>query len=56
MLELSATVARTLWRLEVRQMPGDTTGEGRDSLGWGRRDPKHYMMEDATGWSENEPT
>ena len=46
-LELTATIARTLWRFEVRQMPGDTTGEGRDSLGWGRRSSKHYLMGDA---------
>ena len=47
LLELLTTIARTLWRLDVRAAPGDTLGEGREELGWGRRDPKQYQLVDA---------
>ena len=47
LLELLTTIGRTLWRLDVRAAPGDTLGEGREELGWGRRDPKQYQLTDA---------
>ena len=46
MLELLMTVARTLFRLEVRAEPGSTLGEGRPELGWGRRERKHFQLLD----------
>lgn len=46
MAELLITIGRTLWRFNVRNAPGNTLGEGSPSLGWGRRDPKQYMLQD----------
>ncbi|KAL8965293.1 MAG: hypothetical protein Q9197_006583 [Variospora fuerteventurae] len=46
-LELLTTIARTLHRLDVRAEPGSTLGEGAPDLGWGRRDRKHFQLEDA---------
>ena len=46
MAELLITIGRTLWRFDVRNTPGTTLGEGHPSLGWGRRDPKQYMIQD----------
>lgn len=46
-LELLITIARTLYRLDVRAEPGSTLGEGRPELGWGRRDRKQFQMDDA---------
>lgn len=37
MLELTVTIARTLYRMDVRALPGDTLGEGAREPGWGRR-------------------
>lgn len=42
LLELFITVARTLYRMDVRALPGDTLGECRPELGWGQRDRKTY--------------
>ena len=46
-LELLLTVARTLFRLDVRAAPGSTLGEGNPSLGWGRRDRNDFQLFDA---------
>lgn len=35
--ELSVCIARVLFLYDVRLAPGDTTGEGRPELSWGRR-------------------
>ena len=47
MLELLTTIARTLYRFNVRAEPGSTLGEGRPELGWGRRDRKQFQLDDA---------
>lgn len=47
MQQLSMTVARTLWRMDVRLAPGEEIGAGRPELGWGRRDPNTYQLDDA---------
>jgi cytochrome P450 len=47
MLQLCIIVARTLWRFDIRQTPGQTLGQGHPSLGWGRRNPNHYQVTDA---------
>lgn len=46
-LQVSLAIARTLWRLELQAVPGQTLGQGSRSLGWGRHDPRHYQMDDA---------
>ncbi|KAF2691172.1 cytochrome P450 [Lentithecium fluviatile CBS 122367] len=46
-LSLSMTIARTLWRFDVRAAPGERLGERRPELGWGRRDRNTYMLRDA---------
>ena len=46
MLELLTTIARTLYRLDVRAEPGSTLGEGSPELGWGRRERKHFQLYD----------
>jgi cytochrome P450 len=45
-LELLLVCARTVWRMDIRLAPGDTTGEGRPELGWGQRNPNHYIVKD----------
>ena len=47
MLELLTTIARKLYRLDVRAEPGSTLGEGRPDLGWGRRDRKQFQVDAA---------
>lgn len=47
MLELLTTIARTLYRLDVRAEPGSTLGEGSPELGWGRRERKHFQLYDS---------
>ena len=47
MQELLITIGRTLWRLDVRNAPGATKGEGRPELGWGSRDRNQYMVVDS---------
>ena len=47
MLELLTTIARTLYRLDMRAAPGSTLGEGSPELGWGRRERKHFQLYDA---------
>ena len=46
MLELLMTVARTLFRLDIRAEPGSTLGEGHPGLGWGRRERKQFQLFD----------
>lgn len=47
MAELMITVARTLYRLDVRRAPGSMIGSGKPALGWGARDPNQYQLIDA---------
>ena len=47
MLELLTTIARTLYRLDVKAAHGLTLGEGDPELGWGRRDRKQFQLYDA---------
>ena len=46
-LELLTTVARTLYRFDVRSEPGSTLGEGSLELGWGRREKKAFQLYDS---------
>ena len=46
-LELLMTIARTLYRFDVRAEPGSTLGEGSPELGWGRRDRRQFQLDDA---------
>lgn len=46
-LELLLTIARTLFRLDVRAAPGSTLGEGNPNLGWGQRNRNEYQLFDA---------
>ena len=55
MLELLMTIARTLYRFDVRAEPGSTLGEGSPELGWGRRDRKQFQMDDAFVGIRNGP-
>jgi cytochrome P450 len=47
MIQLCMIIGRTLWRYDVRQAPGQCVGEGHHDLGWGRRNPNHFMLRDA---------
>jgi cytochrome P450 len=46
-LELLITVARTLYRIDVRIPQGNFLGGGAPELGWGRRDKNVYQLQDA---------
>ncbi|OJJ72072.1 hypothetical protein ASPBRDRAFT_153044 [Aspergillus brasiliensis CBS 101740] len=46
LLELYVTVARTLWQYEARLLPGDTTGAGSKTEGWGKKDPNTFYIKD----------
>jgi cytochrome P450 len=46
-LELTVAIARTLYRMDVRALPGDTLGEGAPELGWGRRTRNVFQQKDA---------
>lgn len=46
-MELMITIGRLLYQMDVRTPPGDTLGEGRPELGWGRRQRGHYQQKDA---------
>lgn len=37
MLELLAATARTLYRMDMRSVPGNTLGECGSHMGWGQR-------------------
>ncbi|KAF2448050.1 benzoate 4-monooxygenase cytochrome P450 [Karstenula rhodostoma CBS 690.94] len=45
--EMALVVARTLFRMDLRAVPGENLGAGHPSLGWGRRDEKQYHISDA---------
>jgi cytochrome P450 len=47
MEEILISVARTLYRMEVRLAPGDTLGAGSPKLGWGMRDKNTILLRDA---------
>ena len=47
MLELMTTIGRTLYRCDVRRLPGSTVGGGSPELGWGRRSKDRYVLKDA---------
>lgn len=47
LMEMQLVLARTLHRFDVRRAPGQTVGEGRPELNWGRRDPDTYQLHDA---------
>ncbi|KAI1102035.1 benzoate 4-monooxygenase cytochrome P450 [Jackrogersella minutella] len=47
MAEILITVARTLYRLDVRRAPGSTLGGGSPELGWGQRDKNQLQLVDA---------
>ena len=47
MMQLMVTVARTLFRLDVRRVPGSTAGEGAPEFGWGSDDRNQYVVKDA---------
>lgn len=47
MAEIMITVARTLYRMDVRRAPGSTLGGGGRALGWGARDERQFQLEDA---------
>lgn len=46
-LELSIIAARLLFKCEIRAVSGDTTGEGRRDMMWGRRQESQYQTRDA---------
>lgn len=46
LLQLSLLMARTLWQADFRFAPGQSVGEGKPELGWGRTDPMQYQMDD----------
>lgn len=47
MEELLITVAKTLYRMDVQLVPGDSLGGGSSDLGWGLRDKNHIVLKDA---------
>ncbi|MCJ1381132.1 hypothetical protein MMC17_004241 [Xylographa soralifera] len=46
LLELYLTIARTLWLYDARLLPGDTTGAGNKTRGWGKRNPNVFHVSD----------
>jgi cytochrome P450 len=47
MAEMMLTVARTLYRFEIRRNPGSTLGGGSYEKGWGARDERQQQVLDA---------
>lgn len=47
MTEMALIVARTLFRVDLRAVPGENLGGGHASLGWGRRNEDEYDISDA---------
>ncbi|TVY68675.1 Cytochrome P450 monooxygenase apf7 [Lachnellula suecica] len=45
--ELLITAAKTIYRMDVRLVPGDTLGGGSPELGWGLRDKNTIVLKDA---------
>ncbi|GFF59802.1 isotrichodermin C-15 hydroxylase [Aspergillus udagawae] len=46
LLELYMTIASTLWQYDARLLPGDSTGAGSKSQGWGKRNPNIFHVKD----------
>lgn len=46
-MEMLITLARTIFRLDIRRAPGSTLGGGAPELGWGARDKKQFHLTDA---------
>ena len=46
MKEIMVVVARLIWLFEMRIPEGSTIGEGKESLGWGRRRSGELQMRD----------
>ena len=47
MTEIAIVIAKTLFRLDVRAIPGEDLGAGHPNRGWGRRDKNVYQIMDA---------
>ena len=47
LMELMITIGKTLYRMDVRALPGDMLGGGAPELGWGRRNRNQYQLRDA---------
>lgn len=47
MTEMALVVARTLFHLDLRAVPGDNLGAGHSKLGWGKRDESQCNIDDA---------
>lgn len=47
MLELLTAVGRTLWRYDMRRVPGSTFGGGEPGKGAGQDDPNQFQLVDA---------
>ncbi|KAF2017213.1 cytochrome P450 [Aaosphaeria arxii CBS 175.79] len=47
MAEIAIVIAKTLFRVDLRAVPGEDLGAGHPSMGWGRRDENQYQVEDA---------
>lgn len=47
MMEMALIIAKTLFKLDVRSVPGEDLGAGHPSLGVGRRDKNQYQIVDA---------
>lgn len=55
MEELLISCAKTLYRMDVRLVPGDTLGSGLPELGWGLRDGNTMVLKDAFVAIKNGP-
>lgn len=47
MTTISLTVARILYELDIRRVPGSSAGGGHPGLGWGQDDPHQMQLRDA---------
>lgn len=45
-LEMELTIARLLWKVDLKGVDGDRLGAGSKELIWGRRDEGHYQVKD----------
>jgi len=43
-LEMLLTIARTLYRVDIRGLPGDTLGGGSPDLPWSMREVEHFQI------------
>lgn len=46
-LEMELTIARLLWKLDLKGVEGDKLGAGSNELIWGRRDEGHYQVRES---------